>query len=117
MKFNFSPLIVMKLDQYTWEVVQNMYVQHDELTVTVPIHFKTDFASTPRFLWAFFPPYGKYTEAAVLHDYLYAQKLFSRAKADKIFYYAMLSLDVPKWKAKAMYQAVRMFGQRAYSQK
>lgn len=49
-----------------------MYVQHDELTVTVPIHFKTDFASTPRFLWAFFPPYGKYTEAAVLHDYLYA---------------------------------------------
>lgn len=117
MEFNFSPLIVMKLDQYRWELVQNMYVKAHDFNVTVPIHFKTDFASTPRFLWAFFPPYGKYTEAAVLHDYLYAQRLFPRAKADKIFYYAMLSLDVPKWKAKAMYQAVRMFGQRAYSQK
>ena len=49
-----------------------MYVKAHDFNVTVPIHFKTDFASTPRFLWAFFPPYGKYTEAAVLHDYLYA---------------------------------------------
>ena len=117
MEFNFSPLIVMKLDQYRWELVQNMYVKAHDFNVTVPIHFKTDFASTPRFLWAFFPPYGKYTEAAVLHDYLYAQKLFERAKCDEIFYYAMLQLGVPKWKAVLMYKSVRLFGQKAYSKK
>jgi len=39
-------------------------------TIVVPIGFVTDFATVPRFLQWLFRPYGPYTRAAVLHDYL-----------------------------------------------
>lgn len=40
-------------------------------TIAVPAGFITDFASVPRPLWAVFPKWGKYGNAAVIHDYLY----------------------------------------------
>lgn len=82
---------------------------HKEV-ITVPKGFKTDFASVPRFLWAFFPPYGKYTEAAIMHDYLYDLQDRPRKVADQLFYDALLLCQVPKWKAKLMYYGVRAFG-------
>ena len=39
-------------------------------TFVVPIAFVTDFASVPRFLHWLVSPYGAYTRAAVLHDWL-----------------------------------------------
>jgi len=39
-------------------------------TFTVPTGFRTDFATSPRFLHWLVLPYGAYTRAAVLHDYL-----------------------------------------------
>jgi hypothetical protein len=39
-------------------------------TFTVPIGFVTDFATIPRFLHWLVSPYGAYTRAAVLHDWL-----------------------------------------------
>lgn len=39
-------------------------------TFTVPVGFVTDFATVPRFLHWLALPYGPYTRAAVLHDYL-----------------------------------------------
>lgn len=39
-------------------------------TFTVPVGFITDFASVPRFLHWKVLPYGAYTRAAVLHDWL-----------------------------------------------
>lgn len=39
-------------------------------TITVPEGFVTDFATVPRFLHWLFLPYGAYTRAAVLHDWL-----------------------------------------------
>src|SRR5438093_7156274 len=38
--------------------------------VKVPAGFVTDLASVPVFLTWIFPRYGKYTKAAILHDYL-----------------------------------------------
>ncbi|MEN6305293.1 MAG: DUF1353 domain-containing protein [Armatimonadia bacterium] len=37
----------------------------------VPEGRLTDLASTPVFLWRIYPPFGKYTRAAVLHDDFY----------------------------------------------
>ncbi len=37
----------------------------------VPRGFVTDLASVPRLFWTAFPPCGKYTPAAVVHDYIY----------------------------------------------
>ena len=39
--------------------------------VVVPKGFRTDLASSPRILWPILPPFGRWSAAAVLHDYLY----------------------------------------------
>ena len=46
--------------------------------IDVPIGFMTDFASVPRPLWWFIPKWGKYGNAAVIHDFSYWQQQFSR---------------------------------------
>src|SRR5215207_3681703 len=64
--------------------------------IVVPSGFITDGASVPRFLWGMLPAWGKYSRAAVVHDYLleclvrrdpHAEALNRRA-ADLIFYEA-----------------------------
>lgn len=82
--------------------------------IEVPVGFTTDFASVPRFLWPIFPPDGEYTQAAVMHDYLYRTHLRTRKEADFIFLEFMGMLEVPRWKAETMYKAVRLFGQGPY---
>jgi len=90
----------------------------------VPVGFNSDLASIPRFLWPILPPTGVYDKAAILHDYLYRRGVVyklnqgpyrpKREEADKIFYSAMKSLDVPWWKRKLMYHSVRAFGSKYY---
>lgn len=70
----------------------------------------TDLTSVPRLLWTIFPPIGKYAKAAIIHDYLYDQALYSKAIADSVFYEAMGVLEVPQWRRWVMYQAVKWFG-------
>lgn len=84
-------------------------------TITVPVGFVTDFASIPRIFWMLLPTWGKYGNAAVIHDYLYCTKERSRKEADDIFYEGMLVLGTKKITAKVIYLAVRLFGQSAYN--
>lgn len=78
--------------------------------VRVPAGFETDFASTPVFAWIIFPPWGRYSKAAVIHDYLYQTGERTRKEADEIFREAMCVLGVPKWQCTIMFVAVRCFG-------
>ena len=80
----------------------------------VPKGFTTDFASVPRFFWRLVPPWGRYSPAAVVHDYLYRTGKASRKEADRVFLRLMKQLDVPCWKRWVMYWGVRLFGFRAY---
>jgi hypothetical protein len=78
----------------------------------VPEKFGTDFASVPRpFVW-FIPRYGRYTKAAILHDYLCRVKVeagaLRRADADGIFRQAMRTLEVPFLRRWIMWAAVRL---------
>ena len=82
--------------------------------IKVPRNFVTDFASVPSFLWSWIPSWSKYGKAAVIHDRLYTTHEVSRAMADAIFLEAMQVSGTPKWKARLMYQAVRMFGGLAW---
>lgn len=41
--------------------------------VLVPAGFRTDLASTPKILWSIYPASGRYSYAAVVHDYLYSK--------------------------------------------
>lgn len=121
-------------------VVQEARNGHGEWTLTspltyqgkydewvVPSGFSTDFASVPRFLWWLFPPYGRHTKAAVVHDYLYAERplalyasrgkrgvpgyhTITRVDADGLFRRMMRELGVPAWRRWAMYLGVRLGG-------
>jgi len=84
-------------------------------SIDVPIGFKTDFASVPRLLWVFIPRWGKYGNAAVIHDYCYWAQRFSREDSDRIFREGMEVLEVPKWKILLMYWAVRLGGGLAWA--
>jgi hypothetical protein len=84
-------------------------------TIIVPQGFTTDFASIPRIFWAVLPRWGKYGNAAVIHDFLYYQQKYHRKRADQIFLEAMGVLEVPPWQKYLIYGAVRVGGWLAWS--
>lgn len=80
--------------------------------IEVPAHYETDFASVPRFFWRMFPPMGRYSRAAVVHDYLcdVSPKLCDHREAAEVFREAMKILNVPSWKRSTMFRAVLWCG-------
>ncbi len=100
-----------------WQLKEPLvYIDRNrDIQITVPKDFIFDFASVPRLLTNIFPKSGaRYDRASCLHDWLYATKRFSRKISDQIFFEAMLSDRVPKWKAKLMYFGVRIGGWYAW---
>lgn len=86
--------------------------------VIVPRGFLTDGATVPRLLWGIIPPWGKYGQAVVLHDYLceftgfwnYNQwETIQREDADLIFKSALKELGVNSLTRYLMYGAVSLF--------
>ncbi len=55
--------------------------------ITIPEGFKSDGASTPRFLWSIIPPFKATKKGAFIHDYLCktAGGQSDRKEADKMF--------------------------------
>ena len=80
--------------------------------VIVPAGFASDGASVPRFLWSMFPPFGKYLEAAIVHDWFCVTHAVDSITAAKVFREAMEVCGVGKWRRTKMYWAVRTFGPR-----
>ncbi len=56
--------------------------------VTVPIGFKTDFASVPRLPLVYWLVGGRARYASCVHDFLYNKSGVSRKDADAVFYEA-----------------------------
>ena len=83
-------------------------------TVNVPGGFFTDFASVPRPLWWLFPKWGRYGNAAVIHDFLYWDQSRSRKEADDIFLESMTVLGVRSATRIVLYWGVRLFGVLAW---
>src|SRR5688500_15722299 len=68
-----SDVAVKQIDDTNWELLMPLTYQGNRDTFVVPVGQRTDFASVPRiFVW-FLPRYGKYTKAAILHDYLWRE--------------------------------------------
>lgn len=113
-------LIVSPLaDGKTWVVLKPFgYDRGSEGSgrrIQVDLGFMTDFASVPRPLWILIPKWGKYGNAAVIHDWLYwIQGDVSRKEADHIFLEAMTVLNVEQWQKHLMYWAVRTLGWLAW---
>ena len=83
--------------------------------ITVPAGFVTDFASTPRALWAVLPPFGTYQLGAVVHDFLYWDQGCTREEADALLRAAMAESRVEPLKRDAIWQAVRRGGEAAWT--
>lgn len=86
--------------------------------VVVPAGFLTDGASIPRLFWGVIAPWGSHGQAAALHDYLieygvvYQNNVrvhISRRQADVIFNEALRAAQVPTWRRRLMYLAVRLW--------
>lgn len=106
-----STVDVREIDDTNWGLLRELNYQGKKDSFRVPAGQKTDFASVPRvFVW-FLPRYGRYTKAAILHDYLWSVTVpagdISRLDADGTFRRAMRDLGVPFLRRWIMWAAVR----------
>ena len=78
--------------------------------ITVPTGFSCDGASIPRLCWLWLPKWGRYYEAAIVHDWNYHSKQLTRKQSDTLFLEQMLEDGVLKHRAYIMYACVRIWG-------
>ena len=127
-----TPLLVKVLDDgKNYEILEDFEYYRDknkEAKISIKKGFITNFASVPRIFWSIFPPFGKYTKCAVLHDRLceaylnkeswdslYAKgpldlrdkSLVTRKEADFIFLESMKAIKIHSFTAYTLYFCVR----------
>lgn len=94
--------------------------------IIVPAFFQTDLASIPRLGRVLFKGHGKYTLAAIVHDWLYANHgyitlpggdewRYTRKQADAVFLQALESTGVSKASRITLHRAVRLGGWWSWS--
>ncbi len=82
------------------------------IEVTVPAGFRTNLASVPRVARSLVSVTDG-IEASVVHDFGYFEHYRPKAWVDRLFY--MMLEGQPAWRRRAMYEAVRRFGDRAWA--
>jgi len=92
--------------------------------VEIPKGYCSDGASVPWFLGWYLEPWGRFAQAAIVHDYLYSTNRRARKESDEIFREAIVVIttdtqdDDPtmygKCVAAVAYQALRVFGSQGY---
>lgn len=100
-----------------WELIDNPLVFESEQfgDVSVPIGFRTNYASVPRLPLVFLIAGERVHKEAALHDAEYTLHRLTREQADALFLEALLLNPlIPKWLAYAMHRAVRWFGQSGW---
>lgn len=108
-----------------WEFSDgNAWVLHASMTyqpgnaphrITVPDGFVHDGASIPRAFWQLIPKSGPYNKAAIVHDFLYWAQPCSRLQSDNLMLLAMTESGVSSATKAAIYRAVRIGGEAAWS--
>lgn len=99
-----------------FRLCDNMIVRIDDHLHAVPMGFKTDLASIPRFI----RPIVNQTDyatisPAILHDWHYCcEPGVTRKEADDILYYTLKHQGMNRIKAYFFYLGVRCFGKRFY---
>jgi hypothetical protein len=106
-----SSLVVRRASDQLWEVVEPLAYRGRWDTFVIPAGFLTDFASVPRLVVWLIPRFGRYTMAAVLHDWLVttglATGVVSSRDADGLFRRVLRELDVPPVRRWLMWTGVR----------
>lgn len=119
----YSIIAAETLDKDYWLVTKafTYYVDYNtkKLRVDVPLGFLTDGASVPKLFWNIIPPWGRYGQAAIVHDWLCENLYFldendqkvpiTRKECDLTLYEAMHVLGVPPSTGKMIYCAVSAY--------
>lgn len=81
--------------------VGDLRVAVDSRLIRVPSGFKTDFATVPKILRWLIPPMGKYSWAAVVHDFLLVNG-YDRDYARLVLSACLKELDSKGWRRAAI---------------
>lgn len=109
-------VVIKPIAKDKWQLNETYVYASKFGLIEIPKDYKTNGANIPRIFWSIFPPNApEYLSAAILHDYL-CDKAYADNKnyamfcfADKVFYNALLDLEINKYKAKIFYYAVRLY--------
>ena len=111
MPFETDTVTVRRSGDEQWTVVEPLVYRGRTDTLVVPAGFRTDFASVPRVAVWLIPRFGRYTLAAILHDWLCSEGIrsgiVSPRDADGIFRRVMRELGVPVVRRWLMWAGVR----------
>lgn len=103
---------VQQVDDENWKLLRRIEYERGGHTFVADMDSPTDFASIPRVVVWLIPRYGRYTQAAIIHDYLWrggvAKGELSLREADALFRIAMSELGVPFLIRWVMWAAVRL---------
>lgn len=110
----------------TFETRSVLVYRHGAVDIIVPAFFRTDLASVPWVGRWLFKVHGRYTLAAVLHDWLYYcnghitlpggdEWSYTREQADDVFLEAMKASGVGKLQRTTLHKAVRLGGWSAWA--
>lgn len=70
------PLAYLTSTARDFEVLEDIEVMlSDSRKITIPKGYITDLSSKPKWLWSLLPPFDKRLIAAIIHDYLWTNKL------------------------------------------
>lgn len=118
-----------------WQTDDNFYVAifdgNQAIELIIPAYFISDFCSTPKIPFAYLLYGGIGNKAGLTHDALYSDwtaikacnlhtrepLVITREWADNVLYAALITCNVPSWKARMMYLAVKLFGGRYFQKK
>ncbi len=112
-----APLIESFTDGRNW-MLQGYLIHRFGSTphvLIVPPGFVTDLASVPDIAEPLLPRAGEYSNAAIVHDYLYWTQSCTREQSDNLMSIAMKDAGVPVWKTLLIHSAVRLAGQEAWN--
>lgn len=103
-------------DPENWIVEQDYQRKTSIGDVVVPKGFMTDLASTPHTVWLRFPRWGRWSGAALVHDWFYRTRPagVTRYRADRIMFDLMKQDGVRYGDANIIFKAVRAFGDAAW---
>ena len=108
-----APVLKPFADNRDWVLMENLHYQIGQTStvIVVPRGFVTDFASIPQAFWSFgLSAHGRYSKAAIVHDYLYWTQACSREQADNLLMIAMKESSVDAGQRIAIYEGVRLGG-------
>jgi hypothetical protein len=112
-----APVLKPFADNRDWVLMENLVYQIGQTStvIVVPRGFVTDFASIPQAFWSFgLSAHGRYSKAAIVHDYLYWTQGCSREQADNLLMIAMKESRVDTGQRIAIYEGVRLGGSQPW---